>query len=183
MVITQLYVSKLTERSICLQRANFTIYKLYLLKKSEAFELLQTQPPVFKFSFSQPSNLHRCLKDGLRNAGWPYPTPTLYYSGIFFRCWASPRNTFWEMSEKMKCDQSKSISQLPVVEGSLPWPSSIPGASEGFSHGPQARSPAGHRPLSSVLPVLCVRFHPAVQIIELVVNTLIASSRSTTIIY
>ena len=56
------------------------------------------------------------------------------------------------MSEKKECDQRKSISQLPVVEGSLRWTSSEPGASEGSSHSTQASSPAGQRPPPPVPP-------------------------------
>lgn len=67
--------------------------------------------------------------DGLGEAGWPHLP--LCYSDIFFRCRAFSRNTVWGMSEEVKCDQRKFISQLPLVEGSLPWTSSIPGASEG----------------------------------------------------
>ena len=111
---------------------------------------------VFKFSFPQPCNLHMCLKGGLKEAGWPpHPAPpTLYYSDIFSGVGLPEEVLSGRCQKKRKCDQRKSISQLPVVEGSLPWTSSGPGASEGSSHSTQASSPAGQRPPPPVPPVL-----------------------------
>ena len=40
--------------TVCLQRVNFAVCKLYLEKKSEACELFQAQLTIFKLSFSQP---------------------------------------------------------------------------------------------------------------------------------
>ena len=58
------------------------------------------------------------------------------------------------MSEKEELLPEKIHLPAASGEGSLPWTSLVPGASEGSSHCAQASSPAGHQPPSSVPSIL-----------------------------
>ena len=100
-----------------------------------------------------------CLKDWLKEAGCPapprHPAPTPPCTTVTsFQVSGFLKEEYYlgDVRKKRECDQRKSISQLPVVEVSLPWTSSGPGASEGPSHSTQASSTAGQRPPPPVLP-------------------------------
>ena len=94
------------------------------------------------------------LRTGRRQAGpLTLPQPTLYYSDIFSGV-GLPEGEILSgrCQKKRNVTRENPFPQLPVVEGSLRWTSSGPGASEGSSHSTLASSPAGQRPPPPVPP-------------------------------
>lgn len=113
-----------TYGTIYLQRTNF-VYVNYTFQKNLRLLSCPELNPQFLYCFSSPCGLFRCLRNGLREAGWPTPLYTLVTP--FSDSRLPQKILFRECKEKMKCDSIDSISQLLVVEGTVPGPAQLLG--------------------------------------------------------